>query len=65
MCQVCIRSLPQIKLMAYEHRKDAVGVREQANVNTHTHTNTHTYTHTEPLVIHRVDGASDKDWTKK
>ena len=46
MCQDSIRSLLQIKLLAYEHRKDAVGVGEQAMANTHTHTQT--YTHSVP-----------------
>ena len=35
---------PLIKSVGYEHREDAVGVREQAMSNTNTRTHTHTHT---------------------
>ena len=45
---------PIIKLMGYEHREIAVGGGRAGN-------GKHTHTHTVSSVIHRVDGASDKD----
>ena len=52
---------PQIKLMGYEHREDALGGRV-AGKGKHTHK--HTHTHTVSAVIHRVDGATGKDRTQ-
>ena len=50
-----------MKLMGYEHMEDAVGV-GGAGYGKHTHT--HTHTQRVSFVIHRVDGASDKDRTQ-
>ena len=53
----CKRGPPLIKLIGYEHRKDAVG--GGGSRQWQSHTNTHT--HTVSFVIHRMDGASFKD----
>ena len=55
----CRRGPPLIQLMGYEQRENAVGVGGAWNVK-HTHTNAHTVS----LMIHRVDGTSDKDRTQ-
>ena len=51
---------PPIKSMVYDHRVYVVGGGGSRKYQTHTHTHTHTVS----LVIHRVDGASGKDWTQ-
>ena len=51
---------PQIKLMGYEYREDAVGGGGAGN-SKHTQTHTHTHTHTVSTMIDRVEGASGND----
>ena len=53
----CWRSPPLIKLMGYEQREEALGVREAGK-------GKHTHTHTVFLVTHRVDITSGKDRTQ-
>ena len=55
----CKRGTPLIKSVGYEHREDAVGVGGEGYGK-----HTHTHTHRVSFVIHRVDGASDKDRTQ-
>ena len=51
----CRRGLPLLRILGYEHRKDAVRCGGSRQWQTHTHTPT------VSLVIHSVDGASGKD----
>ena len=53
----CWRAPPLIKLMGYEQREEALGVRETGK-------GKHTHTHTVSHVTHRVDGTSGKDRTQ-
>ena len=53
---ICRRGPPQIKLMGYQHRENAVGGGGAGNSkHTQTQTHTHIHTHTVSTVIHRVD----------
>ena len=47
-------TMEKIKYAGYEHREDAMGVKEAGN-------GKYTHTHKVSLVIHRVDRASGND----